>query len=142
MTSGPTKAILAAVLGRPYRIAFGGRTVLQYAEDVARTLISASRSRLEGARVFNLGGSLTRMDELVAAIEVAVPDAQGLVTFAPQPLPFPEVIDHAGLEVLGDVPVTPMRDAVRETVEVFRARLAKGDLDPEAHGLETAIAST
>jgi nucleoside-diphosphate-sugar epimerase len=28
MTSGPTKAILSAVVGRPYRIASGGRTVL------------------------------------------------------------------------------------------------------------------
>lgn len=142
MTSGPTKAILAAVVGRPYRIAFGGRTVLQYAGDVARTLIVASRSGLEGALVFNLGGSLTRMDELVSAIEDAVPEARGLVTFDPQPLPFPEVIDDAGLDVLGDVPVTPMREAVRHTVEVFRSRLAQDDLDPEAHGLEAAVAST
>ena len=142
MTSGPTKAILAAVVGRPYRIAFGGRTVLQYAGDVARTLIVASRSGLEGAQVFNLGGSLTRMDELVSAIEDAVPEARSLVTFEPQPLPFPEVIDDAGLDVLGDVPVTPMREAVRQTVEVFRSRLAQDDLDPETHGLEAAVAST
>ena len=41
-----------------------------------------------------------------------------------------------------DVPVTPMREAVRQTVEVFRSRLAQDDLDPETHGLEAAVAST
>jgi UDP-glucuronate 4-epimerase len=142
LTSGPTKAILAAVVGRPYRIGFGGRTVLQYVEDVARTLIAASRSSLTGARAFNLGGSLTGMDRLVEAIEDAVPDARGLVTFDPQPLPFPEAIDDAGVGGLGDVPVTPLDDAVRRTVDVFRSRLERGELDPEAHGLEAALAST
>ena len=54
MTSGPTKAVVAAVLGLPYTVAFGGPTLFQYAEDVARTLVAASRSRLPGAHVFNL----------------------------------------------------------------------------------------
>ena len=57
LTSSPTTAIAAAVLGMPYTIAFGGRTLFQYAEDVARTLLAASRSGLDGAHVFNLGGS-------------------------------------------------------------------------------------
>jgi len=45
MTSGPTKAIVAAVLGVPYRVSFSGPTMYQYAPDVARTLIAASRTR-------------------------------------------------------------------------------------------------
>ncbi len=45
MTSGPTKAIVAAVLGRRYTVSFGGPTLFQYAEDAARLLIAASRSR-------------------------------------------------------------------------------------------------
>ena len=141
MTSGPTKAILSAVVGRPYRIGFGGRTLLQYAEDVGRTLIAASRSSLTGARVFNLGGSLAAIDELVAAIESVVPEARGLVTFDPKPLPFPAAIDDAGTDILGDVPVTPLADAVRQTVEIFRTALRRGDLDPESHGLEAAAAT-
>jgi nucleoside-diphosphate-sugar epimerase len=140
MTSGPTKAILSAVVGRPYRIAFGGRTLLQYAEDVARTLIAASRSTLTGARVFNLGGSLAAMDDVVSAIELAVPEARGLVTFDPKPLPFPDAIDDSGTEVLGDVVVTPLDAAVRQTVDVFRRAIDRGDLVPELHGLEAAAA--
>src|SRR5262245_5832789 len=77
MTSGPTVAIAAAVLGQPYEIAFGGSTVFQYAEDVAKTLLLASRSRPEGARVFNLGGEAVAITDWVAAIERVVPEAAG-----------------------------------------------------------------
>ncbi|HKG55820.1 MAG TPA: SDR family oxidoreductase [Candidatus Limnocylindrales bacterium] len=140
MTSGPTKAILAATLGRPYRIAFGGRTLLQYAEDVAATAIAASRSDITGARVFNLGGSMVAIEDVVDAIEATLPAARGLVTFDPQPLPFPDSIDATGTDVIGDVRITPLGEAIRRTVDVFTARLAAGDLDPVVHGLEPAAA--
>jgi UDP-glucuronate 4-epimerase len=136
MTSGPTKAVLSAVLGRPYRIAFGGRTLLQYAEDVAGTLVSASRSSLTGARVFNLNGSLVAMGDVVAAIEAALPESRGLITFDPKPLPFPDAIDSDGVEMLGDVSVTPVERAVRQTIDIFRAAMKRGDFAPESHGLD------
>ena len=56
MTSTPTKAMAAAVLGRPYHISFGGSTLYQFAPDAARAFIAASRARLDGARTANLGG--------------------------------------------------------------------------------------
>jgi len=140
MTSGPTKAILSAVVGRPYRIGFGGRTLLQYAEDVASSLIAASRSGLTGARVFNLGGSLVSMEDLVGAIEASLPEARGLITFDPQALPFPDAIDDTGIEALGHVPVTPFAVAVRRTVAIFRDRFERGELAPEEHGLEAVAA--
>jgi hypothetical protein len=34
--------------------------------------------------------------------------------------------------------VTPLRDAVRATAELFRERLAAGSLEPEANGLPAA----
>jgi UDP-glucuronate 4-epimerase len=139
MTSGPTKAILAAVMGRRYEIPFGGRTLFQYAEDVGLTLIAAARRGLRGAHVFNVGGSLATMEEFVAAIEAAVPGTSGSISIAPTTLPFPEEIDHAELErAIGPVPVTTLRDAVRATAETFRERLAAGSLDPEANGLPAA----
>jgi nucleoside-diphosphate-sugar epimerase len=138
MTSGPTKAILSAVVGRPYRIGFGGRTLLQYAQDVAQTLVLASHSSLTGARVFNLAGSLVAMSEVVAAIEAALPESRGLITFDPKPLPFPDAIDSTGIESLGEVSVTPVERAVRQTADIFRAAIERGDLVPEMHGLEAA----
>ena len=83
MTSSPTVAIAAAVLGTSYRITFGGSTLFQYTEDVARTLILASRSAPVGPRVFNLGGSPVSIDDWIVAIDAAVPGAAGLLSHEP-----------------------------------------------------------
>jgi UDP-glucuronate 4-epimerase len=125
MTSSPTAAIAAAVLGVPFQISFGGRTLFQYAEDVAQTLILASRSAPDGPRVFNLGGSNVALEEWVQAIEATVPEAAGLITIAQTELPFPADIAHDRLAELGDVPVTPYREAIAATADIYR-RLAAG----------------
>jgi UDP-glucuronate 4-epimerase len=136
MTSGPTKAIVAALLGVPYAIGFGGSTLFQYADDVARTLLAASRSRLDGAHVFNLGGSIASMNELVETIESIVPDARGLITFDPTPLPFPAEIDHEGLAALGPVPVTPFAEGIAASAEIYRELARRGRLVASEQGLE------
>lgn len=138
LTSTPTKAILAAVLGRPYTISFGGRTLFQYAEDVGQTLVVASRSSLRGAQVFNLGGNLVHLREFVAAIEAAVPGAAGRIDIVDEGLPFPEEIAADELAALGPVPVSPLSEGVRATAELFRTLLDQGMLVPEDHGLEPA----
>jgi UDP-glucuronate 4-epimerase len=136
LTSTPTKAIVAAVLGRPYTISFGGRTLFQYAEDVARTLIVASRSSLEGARTFNLGGSLASVREFIDAIDAAMPGAGATIDFVEPGLPFPEEIAAEELAAIGTVPVTPLGEAVHGTVEIYRSLAARGALDPREQGLE------
>jgi nucleoside-diphosphate-sugar epimerase len=141
MTSTPTTAIAAAVLGRPYRISFGGTTLYQYAVDVAATLVAASRSRLEGAHVFNLGGSSVDMDSWIAAIEAAVPEAVGRISAADTQLPFPSEIAHDALAALGPVPVTPYADGIRATVAILRELESGGRLDPVQQGLPAVGAS-
>lgn len=135
LTSDPTKAILAAVTGRPYRIGFGGRTLFQYAEDVATTLIQAARSGLSGAHVFNLAGTLASIEEFVEVIDRVAPGAADLINVGDEPLPFPEEIDTTGLERLGPVRVTPLEEGVRATAELFKAHLSSGRLAPAEHGL-------
>jgi nucleoside-diphosphate-sugar epimerase len=135
MTSSPTVAIAAAVLGIPFTITFGGRTVFQYARDVAGTLIAASRSLLEGAHVFNLGGDAVDIAAWIDAIESIVPEAAGAISAVPTELPFPSEIDHAGLVALGPVPVTPFHDGIAETVEIFRRLAAQGRLVGPEQGL-------
>jgi len=141
MTSGPTKAIVAAVLGMPYRVSFSGPTLYQYAADVARTLVAASRSSLAGANVFNLPGVVADGRALAAAIETIVPGAGGLVDFEPGELPIPSEIDHDGIESDDPDPVTPMLDGIAQTVEIMRRLEADGRLSPADHGLEP-IATT
>ena len=142
MTSGPTKAVAAAVLGLPYTIPFGGPTLFQYTEDVARTLIAASRVRLDGAPVFNLPGVVADGPAVVAAIEAAVPGSSGRITFEPTSLPFPSEIDHDGIEALGPLQVRPFADGIRATVAMYQELAAGGRLDPAEHGLEVATPPT
>ena len=135
MTSGPTKAIVAAVLGQPYTVPFRGPTMFQYAEDVARTLVVASRSDVRGAHAFNLPGAVADGPTFLAAIETAVPGASSLIAFDPVDLPFPSDIDPAGIEALGPISTTPLADGVRASVETYRTLAREGRLDPGEHGL-------
>lgn len=118
LTSTPTQAMLAAARGEPYRISFGSRAQHHYAPDVARAFVLAARSRPEGARVYNLGGPAVEMSEVVEAIEAAVPEAAGSITYEDVPLPFPEELPEPWL----DMELTPLAQGVRETIELFRAR--------------------
>ena len=135
MTSGPTKAIVAAVLGQPYVVPFDGASLYQYAEDVAAALIAASRSRIDGAHVFNLGGSVLDGPGLLEAIEAAVPGSSGLISFEPVGLPFPSQIDHSGLEALGPLPDTTFNDGVAASVAIYQGLHRDGLLDPAEQGL-------
>jgi UDP-glucuronate 4-epimerase len=141
MTSSPTAAIAAAVLGVPFQISFGGRTVFQYAEDVARTLILASRTAASGASVYNLGGDAVHLDDWVRAIEATVPDAAGLISIAPTELPFPADIAHDRLAELGGVPVTPYREAIAATAAIYRRLADEGRLVGSEHGVVPAPAA-
>jgi nucleoside-diphosphate-sugar epimerase len=142
MTSSPTAAIAAAVLGVPFEISYGGTTVFQYAEDVAATLIMASRAASDGARVYNLGGSRVALTDWVAAIDAAVPGAAERLTLAPTELPFPSDIAHDRLRELGDVPVTPYREAIAATAAIFSRLASDGRLVGAEHGVPTASAAS
>jgi nucleoside-diphosphate-sugar epimerase len=121
VTAAPTLATRAAVLGDGYHIAFGGHLTFNYTEDVARALTATSRSSFEGAAVFNMPGPIVHLREIVAAIEAAVPESSGTITFDDVPLPLPSEMAVGGLEAaIGPVATTPVADAVRATVEHFR----------------------
>jgi UDP-glucuronate 4-epimerase len=115
LTSGPTLAMEAAANREPYRIAFGGRAELHYAPDVARGFIASARTPRAGAFAYDFPGESVAMSEVVAVIERAAPDAAGLISNADDPLPFPDELPGERLESH----VTPLEDAVRETIELF-----------------------
>ncbi len=130
LTSDPTKAMKAAVVGRPYRIRFGGRTDFQYVADTADTFIRAAVSELEGAHVFNLHGETVALADVVEEIERARPDARGRITFDEAPLAIPSEFDDAAIRAaLGPLPVTPLADGVRATIERFEELRREGRLD-------------
>lgn len=130
ITSSPTKAMKAAVVGLPFRIRFGGHTDFQYVADTADTFIRAAVSELEGAHVFNLHGETVGMSDVVAEIERARPEARGLISFDDAPLAIPSEFDDAAIRAaLGPLPATPLAEGVRATVERFEELRREGRLD-------------
>jgi nucleoside-diphosphate-sugar epimerase len=135
LTSDPTKAMKAAVVGRPFHIRFGGRTDFQYVADTADIFIRAATSNLEGAHVFNLHGEAIHVADVAREIERIWPDARGTITHASEPLTIaPEMDDAAIRSALGELPSTPLAVGVRATIERFaelhsEGRLATSDLD-------------
>jgi nucleoside-diphosphate-sugar epimerase len=109
--------------------------VFQYAPDIAQAFITASRSGLDGARAYNMPATLASIDELIDLIDRHVPGAAGLISHEPEPLPFPEAIDASGVRELGDIPVTPLDDAIGQSVALFRELMARGRLTGTEHGL-------
>jgi len=133
ITSAPTKAMFAAIVGQPFHIPYGGRGEFQYADDVAKAFIACARTPFEGAEIFNLHGSVAHMRELVAAIEAAAPESRGQITFAEPGFPSPEEFDAGPLvELIGPLPHTPLREGVAATVALFRERVASGDMAADA----------
>lgn len=134
VTSTPTTAMLAAAANKPYHISYGGQTVFQYADDTARAFIQAARSNYEGAGAFNLGGLSPRMTEVVTAIEKAVPESVGHITFEDLQLPFPPEVDGSRLEdAIGVVNHKPLEDGVAETIAMFRDLITQGKLDADTY---------
>jgi nucleoside-diphosphate-sugar epimerase len=127
LTSGPTKAMLAAATGQDFHIPFGGRCIYQFTRDVARIFIQTARTPFQGAEVFNMRGAVVPMDAMVSAIQQAEPSAAGRITFADQPLSLPTDVDDTRLRsVLGSIPETPLQEGVASTIEIFKQAAARG----------------
>jgi nucleoside-diphosphate-sugar epimerase len=130
VTAAPTVAMKAAVLGRTYRIPYGGATDLIFVEDVACALLAAARSTLDGARVYNLHGERIAIADVVRVIEEARPAAKGLLSHADTVMPFADALDDAGYQRdLGPARRTPFAEGVRRTLDEFERLQKDGRLD-------------
>ncbi len=135
LTSGPTRALKAALLGRPFTIAFTGQTDFLHAADAAAGFLAALEAPA-GARVYNLHGETRPVEDVVAWIEKALPEARGRVRCEGDPLPIaPELDGGRILEDLGWRATLSLEEGLRLTLERFRelraaGRLATHDLEP------------
>ncbi len=129
VTADPAKAILAAAAGVPFHIRFSGAIALQHASDVARIFIGCANAEATGAHVFNLRGDVIEIADFVEILKDIAPDAQ--ITYEQNaPLPYPADLSDAGLRsVLGQVPHTPLKDAMANDLSAYRSLLATGKLD-------------
>jgi UDP-glucuronate 4-epimerase len=130
MTSQPTKAMLAAVVGRAWKIPHSGRFNFQLADDAAKTFIHCATANFHGAEVFNLNGIVATVPEIIDAIERVLPHARGKISYEGAPLPFPDALDaHTLIDTFGNVPETPLGEGVAATIEHFRALVEQARLD-------------
>lgn len=130
LTSDPTKAMKAAVLGRPFHIRFSGATDFQYVADTAAAFITCADVAPEGAHVFNLHGETVKVERIARIINRQSAADRELVTFGGPPIPIaPAMNDAAIRRVIGALPTTPLETGMRETMQRFAALRDAGRLD-------------
>ena len=133
LTSDPTKAMKAAVLDRPFHIRFGGATDFQYVADTAAAFVACADQMPDGASVFNLHGETVAVSEVAELINQHA--SRELVTFSGPEIPIaPTMNDAAIRSVIHDLPSTPLREGIEETMRRFaelrdRNRLDVNDLN-------------
>jgi nucleoside-diphosphate-sugar epimerase len=127
LTADPTLAMRAVALGQPFCIRLTGHMDLQYVADVAESFVRCALEPLAGAYVFNLEGTVTAMDELIAILDRLRPGAARLITAAGPQVPVAYRMDatQLRLHVPGIIP-TPLENGVRETLEMFESLQRSG----------------
>lgn len=129
VTADCAKAILAAAAGVPFHIRFSGSVALQHASDVAQIFIACAKAEAPDAHVFNLRGDVIEISDFVQTLKDVMPGAD-ITCEENAPLPYPADLSGAGLtRLLGQVPHTPLREAIRNDIAAYRSLLAEGKLD-------------
>lgn len=143
ITSDPTRAMKAALLGRPFQIRFSGTTDFIYAADTAAAFIACADHAPDGAHVFNLHGDTRDVRDAVRLVEETLGSrARGLITISGGPIPMPPALDDARLRaMIPGLPRTRLEDGVRETLRRFAELRDAGRLDTSDIDGETADVS-
>ena len=122
LTADPTLAMRAVARRLPFQIRLSGFMDLQYVRDVADIFIQCLLSPAQGAHVFNLRGEVIGMEDLRLMLEEIRPGAADLISVAGPPVPVAyKMNDDALVRVMGEVPRTPLRQAVEKTIQAFEA---------------------
>ena len=142
LTSDPTKAMKAAVLGVPFHIRFSGATDFQYVADIAAAFIACTDRAPEGAYVFNLHGETVEVERIAGLINQNLPTPEReLITFGGPPIPIAPAIDDAAIRrALGELSSTPLEVGVRETMRRFAELRDAGRLD--VSDIETELSTS
>jgi nucleoside-diphosphate-sugar epimerase len=139
LTSDPTKAMKAAVLGIPFHIRFSGATDFQYVEDTAAAFIACADGAPPGAHVFNLHGDTVDVQRIRTVINDNAD--RELVTFDGPPIPIAPALDDTAIrKVIPGLPATPLEAGIRETMRRFASLRDAGRLDTS--DIDSEIAAT
>jgi len=130
LTSDATRAIKAALLGRPFTLRYSGKNALQYAGDVAAAFVESALDERDVCRTFNLRGEVEEMTDFVARIETLLPEAKGLITLSGGQIPVAYDIDDSDLRAfLPDLRRTSVAEGIAATLADFRRLRGEGRLE-------------
>lgn len=142
LTSGPTRAMKAAVLGRAFVVPFTGATDFNYVADTAAAFVAAAdgppADRPDGAHVFNLHGDSVEVGTILGVVDSLAPGAggtAGCLRAEGPAIPIPPALDGAAFRsAYPQVPATPLEEGVAATLGRFAhlrdaGRLATHDLE-------------
>jgi nucleoside-diphosphate-sugar epimerase len=131
ITSDPTRAMKAALIGRRFEIRFSGVTDFIYAADTAAAFIACADRAAEGAHVFNVHGEAIDVAAIVRLIDAHLPeDSRGLISINGPPIPMPPSLDDTALRALiAGLPRTSAEEGIAETIRRFGALRDAGRLD-------------
>ncbi len=118
MSSAPTIAMLAASIGKAYEIPFSGSASYVHVEDAALRFIKAVAKSYNGAFVFDLDGTPSSIEDVIALIKVNRNDCQ--ISFKGSAMPFPADTDNGKLNAfLGINQCRPFPLGIKHTMGVF-----------------------
>jgi nucleoside-diphosphate-sugar epimerase len=130
MTSEPTKAIKSLALNRSYHISYGGMQDLQYVDDVAKIAIRCLEAPYQGAKSYNLRGHVVDLPTFHRALCEVDSSAATRITFGERQIAIAYDLDDSALQRdLGPMPITPLVEGIRLTLDRFRKLNAEGRLD-------------
>ena len=130
MTSFPTRALAAAVLGKKFDIPFSGPTAYIHMREVADMFVTCARSAVADAHVYTVGGDIVDTPAFIAEAEKVLPGANKLITCSGADLPVASKVDDAELrKAYPGLLRIPLNQGIRETVEVFKKMAALGKLE-------------
>lgn len=130
LTSKTTVAILAAAAGKSYDIPFRGPVSWLHAGEVASAFLTAVSKPRDAARVFDINGIPSTVEESIGVLKRVAPAAA--IGCSGSPLPFPmDLSDTPVRSYLGDYGAVPLEAGVRGTYEAFRTLLAERRLSAE-----------
>ena len=131
MSSKPTVAMLAAVLGQPYQIPFTGPVGFVHAREAASAFIAAAtmpapaQSDGGGSEVFALNGVRMDVADVVGMIRARYPAAD--ISCGGAALPFPADDDDTPLyEYVGGYERLAFADGLAQTLDLFSRRARAG----------------
>jgi nucleoside-diphosphate-sugar epimerase len=130
ITSGPTKALKAAVAGRAFEIKFGGPVSMQFVDDTAKTFIACVESRKSGARAYNIRGAVITVEGFIQEVEEAFPRFKRLIHCNSNTLGIASNLAEHGLrDEIGTIPTTDLKAGIEATVQIFERLRIEGRLD-------------